>query len=170
MCGERELRYGRASADDKLSGLRWKKACGTLTLTPHASHLSLPLTPRSGTSHSVLTLHSLSHSHSHLAPDPSTSPSSLPLALTITITFTLIIVLSPPLRLVSPAISPCPFPLQAVFGKAAELQTLPCVAVNGDGRVLTGSRRGDLYVWQVGREGRKGDVGRVREERVSMEV
>ena len=38
---------------------------------------------------------------------------------------------------------------KAVFGTSAELQTLPCVAVNTDGRVLTGSRRGDLYVWKT---------------------
>ena len=37
---------------------------------------------------------------------------------------------------------------KAVFGAQGELQTLPCVAVNADGRVLTGTRRGDLYVWQ----------------------
>ena len=62
VCGERELRFGRASSDERLVGLRWQKA---------------------------------------------------------------------------------------VFGASAELQTLPCVAVNADGRVLTGSRRGELYVWQV---------------------
>ena len=37
---------------------------------------------------------------------------------------------------------------KAVFGAQGELQTLPCVAVNSDGRVLTGTRRGELYVWQ----------------------
>lgn len=36
---------------------------------------------------------------------------------------------------------------KAVFGASAELQTLPCVALNTDGRVITGSRRGDLHVW-----------------------
>ena len=40
---------------------------------------------------------------------------------------------------------------KAVFGARAELQTLPCVAVNTDGRVLTGTRRGDLYVWAADR-------------------
>ena len=37
---------------------------------------------------------------------------------------------------------------KAVFGARAEMQTLPCVAVNSDGRVLTGTWRGELYVWQ----------------------
>ena len=37
---------------------------------------------------------------------------------------------------------------KAVFGARAEMQTLPCVAVNTDGRVLTGTWRGELYVWQ----------------------
>jgi microtubule-associated protein-like 6 len=37
---------------------------------------------------------------------------------------------------------------KAIFGAKAELQTLPCLALNTDGRLLTGSRRGDVYVWQ----------------------
>lgn len=37
---------------------------------------------------------------------------------------------------------------KAVFGARAEMQTLPCVAVNTDGRVLTGTWRGELYVWE----------------------
>ena len=37
---------------------------------------------------------------------------------------------------------------KAVFGSRAEMQTLPCVAVNTDGRVLTGTWRGELYAWQ----------------------
>ena len=38
---------------------------------------------------------------------------------------------------------------KAIFGVGAEMQTLPCVAVNTDGRVLTGTWRGELYVWQA---------------------
>ena len=37
---------------------------------------------------------------------------------------------------------------KAVFGARAEMQTLPCVAVHTDGRVLTGTWRGELYVWE----------------------
>jgi WD40 repeat protein len=37
---------------------------------------------------------------------------------------------------------------KAIFGARAELQTLPCLALNTDGRLITGSRRGDVYVWQ----------------------